>query len=94
MSKKSLVPYSEDYVLIHKRALFVNQFTMSLMAQFLGDKLKMSEANYEQILNSFAQIAIAEASELSDEKISEVILDSIIAGEKADCSQVIKTNFQ
>ncbi|MBD2628830.1 hypothetical protein [Trichormus variabilis] len=90
---KSLVPYNEDYVLIHKRSLFVNQFTMSLMAQFLADKLKMPEGNHEQILNSFAQIAIAEAGKLSNEKISEVVLDSIIAGEKADCTQVIKTSF-
>ncbi|WP_071191006.1 hypothetical protein [Trichormus sp. NMC-1] len=90
---KSLVPYNEDYVLIHKRALFVNQFTMSLMVQFLSDKLKMSEANYEQILNSFAQIAIAEADKLSNQKISETILESIIAGEKKGCPRVVKTDF-
>jgi isopropylmalate/homocitrate/citramalate synthase len=93
MSSKSLVPYSDEYVLIHKRALFVNNFTMSIIVQYLQQSIKdFSENSLESIMAGFAQMAIDESNKLTDQQITEIILEGIIQ-QYNSTSSVSKVHF-
>ncbi|WP_016951233.1 hypothetical protein [Anabaena sp. PCC 7108] len=73
-NQKSLLPYDDDYVLIHKRTLMVNTATTSQMAEFLSQKCDVSADD----MAAFFGIPIIEyINSLPDDRVSAIVEDLI-----------------
>jgi len=71
---KSLLPYDDNYVLIHKRTLVVNTAVNSRIAELLSKKCGFSA---EGIVECIGISIIEYVADLSDDKVSTIVKDLI-----------------
>jgi hypothetical protein len=72
--KQSLIPYNEDYVLIHKKSLVVNTGTMSAALDILSQFMSVPVEDVAEIIR---EQVVDFAHNLSDEEINSLVLDLI-----------------
>jgi hypothetical protein len=95
----SLLPYDNEYILIHKRALFVNNYALSLLCQFIKNssieqKKVVEQHSYLQIMEIFTEMAIVECNKLSDDLINKITLEGVTqANNPNDIKPIIQVNF-
>ena len=82
---KSLLPYNEDYVLMHKRTLLVNSAVLSAMIEFIA---KDKNAPPEVIAAGFGISAAEFFNQMTDEQISNRA-NSVVA----NCWQLNQTKL-
>lgn len=73
-NQRSLLPYDEDYVLIHKRTLVVNTATFSHVAELLS---KQCDVTADDIGIFFSTPIIAHFADLPDQEICRIVEDLI-----------------
>ena len=72
--QRSLLPYNEDYVLIHKRTLVVNTATFSHVIELLSQK---SDVTPDEVGTFFATPVMEHFADLPDEEICHIVKDLI-----------------
>ncbi|MBD2388820.1 hypothetical protein [Cylindrospermum sp. FACHB-282] len=66
----TLLPYTEDYVLISKRALLVNALSMSALCQILSKKTGDSE---QDIVATIGVLTNKAVEDMTDEQVNDCV---------------------
>jgi len=72
--QRSLLPFDEDYVLIHKRTLVVNTATFSQVRELLSQRCGVTP---DDIGTFFSSPVIEHFADLPDEEICRIVEDLI-----------------
>jgi len=93
-SPKTLLPHSDDYVLMHKRALVINSAALSMMGEYIARTDKNADTNTtsQSVVGYFAKQLISQYNSTSDEQISEIVNELIANGSRIDRAAVIEVN--
>lgn len=85
---------SENHVLMHKRALFINCYITSLMAQYIQQNSNNPDFDSpEDVIEAFGAIANRESSGLSDEEISDITRRTVNQMNHPRANSVIRVDF-
>ena len=85
---KSLLPYDEDYVLIHKSTLIINTACLSAMAELLAKQMNLTPDQVSAMFGvSLGQIFIKMTPEQVSDRANSIVANCL----KADHQQLVVT---
>lgn len=85
---KSLLPYDEDYVLIHKSTLVVNTACLSAMSELLAKQMNLTP---DEVSAMFGVCLGQTFTEMTPEQVSDRANSIVASCLKADQQQLVVT---